>query len=107
MQLIGKRSRGIWAEDISSRKQKDERKTKTKGELLKRKNFVTAIHLTTNTNKYNLRENLNSSKRSSPVSRKLPTHILFFLFNQKRQSPIGEKFASAKTKKQDRKKKRK
>ena len=33
----------------------DERKTK-KGELLKRKNFVTLIHLTTNTNKNNLRE---------------------------------------------------
>ena len=85
MQLIGKRSRGIWAEDISPRKHMlichlDERKTKTKGELLKRKNFVTAIHLTTNTNKYNLRENLNSSKRSSPVSRKLPTPILFFSF---------------------------
>ena len=61
MQLIGKHSRGIWAEDISPRKDMlishlDERKTKTKGKLLKRKNFVTVIHLTTNTNKYNLRE---------------------------------------------------
>ena len=34
----------------------DERRTKTKGELLKRKNFVTQIHPTTNTKINNLRE---------------------------------------------------
>jgi len=86
----------------------------TKGELLKLKNFVTLIHLTGNTDKKQSKRNCSSTKpaqetnlngkvistkRSWPVSRELPTHILFFLFNQNR-------FASVKTTKQDQKKKR-
>ena len=95
----------------------DERKTKTKGELLKRKNFITLIHPTTNTNKKQSRRNCSSSKpaqesnlngmvisskRSSPVSRELPnSYTVFFFLIKNRQSPIGGKFASAKTKKQN------
>lgn len=95
----------------------DERRTKTKGELLKRKNFVTLIHPTTNTNKKQSKRNCSStkpaeesnlngmvisSKRSSLVSRELPnSYTIFFFLIKKRQSPIGGKFASAKTKKQN------
>ena len=94
----------------------DERRTKTKGELLKRKNFVTQIHPTTNTNKKQSKRNCSStkpaqesnlngmvfsSKRSSPVSRELPNSYTIFSFFNNRQSPIGGKFACAKTKKQN------
>ena len=81
----------------------DERRTKTKGELLKRKNFVTLIHPTTNTNKKQSKRNCSSikpaqesnlngmvisSKKSSPVSRELPnSYTIFFLFNQKQTKP--------------------
>lgn len=103
----------------------DERrtKTKTKGELLKRKNFVTLIHPATNTNKKQSKRNCSStkpaqesnlngmvisSKRSSPVSRELPnSYTIFFFLIKNRQSPIGDKFASAKTKKQNPPKKKK